>query len=250
MLVAYRANDFQKLLPCANLERNLHLLDSSPLQPLKANKLRERQSQLRAHGAPQRVSPARGRATFLMVVPREISLSWEPGRRRKEGRKGSPHHDRQRTRTSSLSKPSGPCSGFYPGQITHLQTALLQMGQSPLHGARDTSGQTPLLGIISPDYRRTEGCRLASGSLLMSFPIQNWPQEHPLDFANQWELITSRKPGLTCRKHTDTPSIWGAVWFLGGRGVLGSWDDDGSDFTEVPGPWKEVGVLQGAGQRE
>lgn len=129
------------------------------------------------------------------------------------------------------------------------KATLLQMGQSPRHRARDTSGQTLLLGIISPDYRRTEGCRLARGPLLMSFTIQNWPREHRLDFANQWELITSRKPGLSLQETHRYTRHLGVSLVPGGRGVLGS-DDGGSDFTEVPGPWKEVGILEGAGQRE
>lgn len=67
---------------------------------------------------------------------------------------------------------------FYHGQITHLQKTLVQMGKSPRNRARDSLGQILLLGIISPYYCSTEGCRLARGLLLMNFTIQNWPKEH------------------------------------------------------------------------
>lgn len=133
---------------------------------------------------------------------------------------------------------------LYHGQITHFQKMLLQMGKSPQNPARDSLGQIPLLGIISPYYRSAEGCRLASGLLLMNFTIQNWPREHESDFANQLELITSRKPGLglqeTHTKHTQHLGVslisWRNKEFLAARG------NDGSAFSQFPGPWKEMGV--------
>lgn len=86
------------------------------------------------------------------------------------------------------------------------------MGKSPQNHARDSLGQILLLGIISPYYRSTEGCRLARGPLLMNFTIQSWPREGKSDFANQLELITSRKPSLSLQEtHTNTPNIWGLV---------------------------------------
>lgn len=125
---------------------------------------------------------------------------------------------------SSLSSPSSslqalhpPSSekllmGFYHGQITHLQKTLLQMGKSPRSRARASLGQILLLGIISPYYGSAEGCRLARGPLLMNFTIQNRPRERRSDFANQLEMITSRKPGLSLQEtHTNTPTIWGLV---------------------------------------
>lgn len=86
------------------------------------------------------------------------------------------------------------------------------MGKSPQNHARDSLGQILLLGIISPYYRSAEGCRLARGPLLMNFTIQSWPREGKSDFANQLELITSRKPSLSLQEtHTNTPNIWGLV---------------------------------------
>lgn len=43
----------------------------------------------------------------------------------------------------------------------------------------------------------------------MNFTLQNWPEEHKLDLANQLELITSRKPGLHLQEtRTKRWSSW------------------------------------------
>lgn len=165
--------------------------------------------------------PARGPTAFLTVVPGEIPPSGEPGvragRRRRAGRglhltTGQELHSSPQGSLQVLPRPSLEklLLDFYHGQITHLQKTLLQMGKSPRNHAKDSLGQIPLLGIISPYYRSTEGCRLARGLLLMNFTIQNWPREHKSDFANQLELITSRKPGLSLQEtHTQTHPTFG-----------------------------------------
>jgi hypothetical protein len=52
------------------------------------------------------------------------------------------------------------------------------------------------------------GVWLARGLLLMNFTIQSWPRKGGLGFANQLELITSQKPGLSLQEtYTNTPNI-------------------------------------------
>lgn len=220
MPVAIRLGDFQKRLPCAYSGRNLDLPSSSPWSLWKQTAAGETCAPplQGATGLESCALPARGQSVFLTAVPREICLG--VGVRAEEGGGGlegawarSPHASPE----GPLQVLSGPSlekllMDLYHGQITHFQKILLQMGKSPRNHARDSLGQILLLGIISPYYRSMEGCRPARGLLLMNFTFQNWPREHESDFANQLELITSRKPGLGLQEtHTNTPNIWGLV---------------------------------------
>lgn len=203
-------------------------------------------SQLWGHRAPNSVLSARGHATFPTMVPRDVSLSClgESGRSRKgkEGRKGL-HTTAGKDSHSEFSlSPEGHAPKnlswiFIMVKLLIYKTTLLQMGTSPRNRARDTLGQIPLLGIISPYYCSTEGCRLARGLLSMKFTIQNWLKEQ-VRFCQSMgiDYFSKARPQLVGNTHRYTQHFQGFAWFRRGKGAIGSWDNDGSDPTEFPGP--------------
>ena len=153
-------------------------------------------------------------------MPREISVQ-ESGNQSRNEKMSTPSEAKSSPNSSpssSLPTIHWPNSGKTPhgylprSNYSFTKKMLLQMGKSPRNHARDSIGQILLLGITSPYYRSSEGRLLARGPLLMNFAIQNWLREHKSDFANQWELITSRKPGPSLQEtHTNAPNIWGLV---------------------------------------
>ena len=186
------------------------------MEPLKANNCSRDMclSSPRGHRAPEQSLCLPGAKRYLCPG------KWESEQEREEAvstpseAKSSPNS----SPSSSLPTVHWPNSGKTPhgylprSNYSFTKKMLLQMGKSPRNHARDSIGQILLLGITSPYYRSSEGRLLARGPLLMNFAIQNWLREHKSDFANQWELITSRKPGPSLQEtHTNAPNIWGLV---------------------------------------
>lgn len=99
---------------------------------------------------------ARGTHTFLMVMPRNLSVQgsvWWSREKVGDGVSAPPAKSSLSSLLSSLQALHRPSRrkllvDFYHGQITHLQKMLPQMGKSPRNRARDSLGQILLLGIM------------------------------------------------------------------------------------------------------